>query len=154
MLEALTVKDMSNRILEREEFLNDNDMVKKNYKREMIRTVLNAYMEEMRLAFLDGERVYMPTIGTLIPEVCVPEGSYYNLPNCQKKDVAPPYTNLRFSRNHNLQNEMNRQLRGNVTEGIMGLEYLPFTDEQMDALKDSGYIPEDAELPNENEYED
>lgn len=30
MLEALTVNDMSNRILEREEFSNDNDMVKKN----------------------------------------------------------------------------------------------------------------------------
>lgn len=140
MLEALTVNDMSNRILEREEFSNDNDVVKKNFKREMIRSVLNAYMEEMRLAFLDGERVYMPIIGTLIPEVCVPEGSYYNLPNCQKKDVAPPYTNLRFSRNHNLQNDMNRQLRENVAEGIWGLEYLPFTDEQLDALTESGYI--------------
>lgn len=140
MLEALTVNDMSNRILEREEFSNDNDVVKKNFKREMIRAVLNAYMEEMRLAFLDGERVFMPTIGTLIPEVCIPEGSYYNLPNCQKKDVAQPYTNLRFSRNHNLQNDMNKQLRENVAEGILGLEYLPFTDEQLDALTESGYI--------------
>lgn len=140
MLEALTVNDMSNRILEREEFSNDNDVVKKNFKREMIRAVLNAYMEEMRLAFLDGERVFMPTIGTLIPEVCIPEGSYYNLPNCQKKDVAPPYTNLRFSRNHNLQNDMNKQLRENVAEGILGLEYLLFTDEQLDALRESGYI--------------
>ena len=140
MLEALTVNDMSNRILEREEFSNDNDVVKKNFKREMIRKVLNAYIEEMRLAFLDGERVYMPTIGTLIPEVCVPEGSYFNLPNCQKKDVAPPYTNLRFTRNQNLQNDMNRQLRENVVEGILGLEYLPFTDGQLEALKESGYI--------------
>lgn len=85
MLEALTVKDMSNRILEREEFLNDNDMVKKNYKREMIRTVLNAYMEEMRLAFLDGERVYLPTIGTLIPEVCVPDDDILKVSDMGRK---------------------------------------------------------------------
>lgn len=43
MLEALTVNDMSNRILEREEFSNDNDMVKKNFMREMIKAVLKSY---------------------------------------------------------------------------------------------------------------
>ena len=140
MLEALTVNDMSERILEREEFSKDNDIIKKNFKREMIRTVLNAYLEEMRLAFLDGERVYLPAIGTLIPEVHVPEGSYFNLPNCQKKDIAPPYTNLRFKFNQNLQNNMNRQLRDNIAEGILGLEYISFTDEQLDTLRESGYI--------------
>lgn len=140
MLEALTVNDMSNRILEREEFSNDNDMIKKNYKREMIRMVLNAYIEEMRLAFIDGERIYLPGVGTLIPELLIPEGSYYNLPACNKKDIAPPYTNLRFSRNQNLKNDMNRRLRENIENKTMGLEYLPFTDEQVDALKESGYI--------------
>lgn len=85
-------------------------MVKKNYKREIIRLVLNAYMEKMKLAFIDGGRVCLPGIGTLIPELLIPEGSYYNLPACNKKDIAPPYTNLRFSRNQNLKNDMNRRL--------------------------------------------
>lgn len=140
MLEALTVNDMSERILEREEFCKDDNVVKKNFKREVVRAIINAYIEEMKLAFIEGERVYLPTIGTLIPEVRVPEGSYFNLPNCQKKDIAPPYTNLKFKLNQNLQNDMNRQLRENVAEGILGLEYLSFTEEQVDALKESGYI--------------
>ena len=70
MLEALTVNDMSNRILEREEFSNDNDVVKKNFKREMIRKVLNAYIEEMRLAFLDGERATRSVLAVITRRFC------------------------------------------------------------------------------------
>lgn len=106
----------------------------------MIRLVLNVYMEEMKLAFLDGERVCLPSIGTLILELLISEGSYYNLPACNKKDIVPPYTNLRFSRNQKLKNDMNRKIRENIENKTMGLEYLPFTDEQVDALKECGYI--------------
>ena len=35
---------------------------------------------------------------------------------------------------------MNRLLRENVADGNLGLECLPFTEEQVDALKESGYI--------------
>jgi len=41
-------------------------------------------------------------------------------------------------------------LMENIENGIWGLERLPFDVQQMDILKNSGYIPEDAEIKDED----
>ena len=73
------------------------------------------------------------------------------MPICDKEGGNPLYTKLRISRNNLLGDVMNRLLLKNIEKGIYGLEKLPFSKQQFDILKGSGYIPEDAELPEEGE---
>ena len=51
-------------------------------------------------------------------------------------------------RNNLLVEAMNNTLTKNIENGIYGLEKLPFSRQQMDILKKSGYIPTDAEIKN------
>lgn len=67
---------------------------------------------------------------------------------CNKEGGNPPYTKLRIYRNDLLRNVMNGRLIRNIEHGIYGLEKLPFNKQQLTILKDSGYIPEDAEIEN------
>ena len=46
---------------------------------------------------------------------------------------------------------MNKNLLRNIESGIYGLDKLPFSRQQMDILKKSGYIPENAEIENGDE---
>lgn len=65
---------------------------------------------------------------------------------CNKDGGNPPFTKLKISRNNLLRDTMNRNLLGNIENGIYGLDKLPFSRQQMDILKKNGYIPEDAEI--------
>ena len=120
------------------------------YDKRIIESILNMYMDECRKALLSGERVQITKVGTIIPEVKVHEGNF-NLPMCNKDDGNPPYTKLRIRRNNLLGDIMNRLLIKNIESGIYGLDKLPFSRQQMDILKKSGYIPENAEINCEKE---
>lgn len=117
------------------------------YDKRIIENILNMYMDECRKALLSGERVQITKVGTIIPEVKVHEGNF-NLPICNKDGGNPPYTKLRIRRNNLLGDIMNRLLIKNIESGIYGLDKLPFSRQQMDILKKSGYIPADAEIEN------
>lgn len=135
---ALTACKMAKRICDR----SDNI-----YDKRIIENILKMYMDECRKALLAGERVQITKVGTIIPEVKVHEGNF-NLPRCNKEGGNPPYTKLRMRRNNLLVEAMNNTLTKNIENGIYGLEKLPFSRQQMDILKKSGYIPEDAEIRN------
>lgn len=138
---ALTAGKMAKRICDR----NDNI-----YDKKIIENILKMYMDECRKALLAGERVQITKVGTIIPEVKVHEGNF-NLPRCNKEGGNPPYTKLRMRRNNLLVEAMNNTLTKNIENGIYGLDKLPFSRQQMDILKKSGYIPEDVEIEEEEE---
>ena len=104
-------------------------------------------MDECRKALLCGERIQIKKVGTIIPEVKARKS--YCLPICNKEGGNPPYTKLRMSRTHVLKDAMNRLLIKNIENGIYGLEKLPLGKKQLDILRDSGYIPEDAKRSEE-----
>lgn len=137
---ALTACKMAKRICDR----SDNI-----YDKKIIENILKMYMDECRKALLSGERVQITKVGTIIPEIKT--RLFYNLPICNKEGGNPPYTKLKISSNDLLGEAMNRALVKNIENGIYGLEKLPFSKQQFDILKGSGYIPEDAELPEEGE---
>lgn len=133
---ALSAYKMAKRISDRKDNV---------YDKRIIENILNMYMDECRKALLSGERVQITKVGTIIPEVKVHEGNF-NLPICNKDGGNPPYTRLRIRRNNLMGETMNRLLIKNIESGIYGLEELPFSKQQMDILKKSGYVPEDAEI--------
>ncbi len=135
---ALSAYKMAKRISDRKDNV---------YDKRIIENILNMYMDECRKALLSGERVQITKVGTIIPEVKVHEGNF-NLPICNKDGGNPPYTKLRIRRNNLLGDIMNRLLIKNIESGIYGLDKLPFSRQQMDILKKSGYIPADAEIKN------
>ena len=138
---ALSAYKMAKRISDRKDNV---------YDKRIIENILNMYMDECRKALLSGERVQITKVGTIIPEVKVHEGNF-NLPICNKDGGNPPYTKLRIRRNNLLGDIMNRLLIKNIENGIYGLDKLPFSRQQMDILKKSGYIPENAEINCEKE---
>lgn len=142
----LTENQMAIRILNRE----DNPI----YKHQMIRNILNMYSDEIKKAMLNGERVQITGVGTLIPEVKVHEGKY-NMPICNTTEGnPPPFTKIRIHRNRAIETAMNNKLMQNIKNGIYGLKELFFSEKDFEFLKETGYIPEDAELPeDEEEYE-
>lgn len=136
--EALSAYKMAKRISDRKDNV---------YDKRIIENILNMYMDECRKALLLGERVQITKVGTIIPEVKT--RLFYNLPRCNKEGGNPPYTKLRIRRNNLLGDVMNRLLIKNIENGIYGLDRLPFTKQQMDILRNSGYIPENAETLDE-----
>lgn len=142
-VKALSAFKMAKRICDRE----DNIYNKKLINRQVVTDILLMYMDECRKALVEGERIEISKVGTIIPEVKVHEGNF-NLPMCNKDGGNPPYTKLKITRNKLLSNTMNRNLLENIENGIYGLEKLPFSKQQMDTLKKSGYIPADAEIKN------
>ncbi len=134
-IEALTAYQMAKRISDRDDNIFD---------KRVIANILDMYMDECRKALLSGERVQISKVGTIIPEVKTRIS--YNLPNCNKDSGNPPYTTFRISRNHHMKEEMDRLLMQNIKKGIYGLEKLPFNNQQLGILKNSGYVPEDAEI--------
>lgn len=134
---------MAIRILNRE----DNPI----YKQVMIRNILNMYSDEIRKAMLNGESVQISGVGTLIPEVKVHDGKY-NMPICNRTEGnPPPHTKIRIYRNRAMEIAMNNRLMQNIKNGIWGLKNRLFTKHDLELLKETGYIPEDAELPNKEE---
>ncbi len=115
--------------------------------KQLITNILLMYMDECRKALAEGERIEISKVGSIIPEVKVYEGNF-NLPMCNKDGGNPPYTKLKITRNNLLSDTMNNALIKNIENGIYGLDKLPFSRQQMDILKKSGYIPADAEIKN------
>ena len=62
-----------------------------------------------------------------------------------------PYTDIRLSRNLKFQINMTKTLQENIMNGIYGLEELPLKEEQLDYLKEKGFAPKNAKLPDEEE---
>lgn len=139
--QGLTANQMAGRILHRE----DN-----TYKKEIIKRVLDMYADEIYKAMLNGERVQISGVGTIIPEIKTHIGNY-NMPICNKfheNGNPPPYTKIRISRNWSIKEAMDMQLFRNIENGILGLKKLPFDVQQINILKKSGFIksyPEEAE---------
>ena len=142
-IRGLTAYKMAKRIYNRE----DNVYDKKVITKQLITSILLMYMDECRKALAEGERIEISKVGSIIPEVKVHEGNF-NLPMCNKDGGNPPYTKLRIRRNNLLVDVMNNALIKNIENGIYGLDKLPFSRQQMDILKKSGYISEDAEIRN------
>lgn len=142
---GLTLFQIAGRILNREDNI---------YKKDIVCDVLKMYMDEVQKALLRGERVLIHGVGTIIPEVKTHIGNY-NMPRCNNfEGNPPPYTLMKMSRTNKLHDKMNSKLLENVKNGIYGLEKLPFSRQQLDILKDGGYIPEDAEeMISEDEEE-
>ena len=140
---ALTASKMAKRISDRKDNL---------YDRRIIENILNMYMDEIYNAMMNGERVQISKVGTIIPEVKARLS--YGLPMCNKEGGNPPYTKIRISRNYAIRHNMNRRLLQNINTGIYGLAKTPLSKQQFNILKNSGYIPEDAELPEDNEIID
>ena len=135
---GLSANMMAGRILARE----DN-----KYKKDIIKDILGMYADEIYAAMLNGERVQIPKAGTIIPEIKTHIGNY-NMPICNKfheNDNPPPYTKIRISRNWSIKETMDRQLFKNIENGILGLKKLPFTAQQIDILKKSGFIKDNSE---------
>lgn len=111
------------------------------------------YSEEIYKAMLNGERVQITGVGTLIPEVKIHEGKY-NMPVCNKTNGnPPPFAKIRLSDNWSMREAMNRKLMQNIKKGIFGLKKLLFNAEEMEFLKATGYIPKDAQV-QQVEYEE
>ena len=103
---------MAIRILNRE----DNPI----YKQVMIRNILNMYTDEVKKALLNGERIQISGVGTIIPEVKVHKGKY-NMPVCNKTEGnPPPFSRIRFSLNHDMERLLASKLKQNFKEGIYG----------------------------------
>ena len=117
------------------------------YKQSMIKEILDMYAQEINKALMDGERVQISKVGTIFPELKV--RLHYGLPGCDKECGNPPYTNIRISRNRAIKENMNKHLMQNIENGIYGLAKTPFSKQQFDILKKSGFIPEAVELPED-----
>ena len=135
-IRGLTANQMAKRICDRKDNV---------YDKKIIENILNMYMDECRKALLSGERVQISKVGTIIPELKVHEGNF-NLSICNKDGGNTPYTKLKITRNNLLSETMNKNLLRNIENGIYGLVKLPFSRQQMDILKKSGYISADAEI--------
>ncbi len=140
-IRGLTANQIAKRIYNRE----DNVYDKKVITKQLITSILLMYMDECRKALVEGERIEISKVGSIIPEVKVHEGNF-NLPMCNKDGGNPPYTKLRIRRNNLLVDVMNNALIKNIENGIYGLDKLQFSRQQMDILKKSGYAPKDTEI--------
>ena len=126
---------MAGRILAREDNL---------YKKEVVKNVLDMYAEEIQKALLNGERVLISGVGTIIPEVKTHRNCF--LPICDNSNHEnAPYTKIRMSRTNALYEKMNQALLKNIENGILGLEKLPFDVQQINILRKSGFIKSDSE---------
>ncbi len=121
------------------------------YKHQMIKEILKMYSDEIYKAMLNGERVQISKVCTIIPEIKIHEGKY-NMPVCNKTEGnPPPYAKIRISDNWSMRENMNRKLMQNIKNGIWGLKKLLFTKSDFEFLKETGYIPQEAELTNEED---
>lgn len=121
------------------------------YKHKMIKEILQMYSDEIYKAMLNGERVQISKVCTIIPEIKIHEGKY-NMPVCNKTEGnPPPYAKIRISDNWSMRENMNRKLMQNIKNGIWGLKKLLFTKSDFEFLKETGYIPQEAELTNEED---
>jgi hypothetical protein len=140
---GVSVGQMATRICERDDML---------YDKKVIVNVLNAYMEECRKALLKGESIQLSKIGKIIPQVKVHERDV-NIWWLNKEGGNPPYVSMKITRNEELRKDFASMLIGNIKKGIMGLEKLPFSNQQLRILKEHGFVPEDVQIDDDEEAE-
>ena len=132
-MQGLQNGKMAGRILAREDNL---------YKKEVVKNVLDMYADEIQKALLNGERVLISGVGTIIPEVKTHRNCF--LPTCNNSEYEnAPYTKIRMSRTNALYEKMNQTLLDNIENGILGLKKLPFDVQQINILKKSGFISDE-----------
>ena len=119
----------------------------KIYKKEFIYDILKLFADEIQEAILEGNGVKIDGVGTIKPDVKVRET--YTLSCCNKPEGNPPYTSFKMTRTQKLKDKMNEKLLDNIKNGIYGFEKLPFTKAQMRILKNTGIIPEDADISDD-----
>lgn len=129
---GLTICKAAKRISTREDNL---------YSEKIINTILKMYMEECKKELLKGKSVQLTGIGTIIPEIKTCK--QFNLPSCNKEDGNLPYTKVKMKRNDSLIQEMNKVLRKNIENGILGLENLSFEKKQIAILRYNGLISDE-----------
>ena len=123
------------------------------YKHKMIKEILSMYSDELRQAMLNGERVQITKVCTLIPEIKVHEGNY-NMPNCNTTEGnPPPFAKITISF-WGIKDDLNKTLMRNLKEGVWGLKKLLFKKKDFEFLKETGYIPQDAEMPDRKGEQD
>ena len=121
----------------------------KIYKKEFIYDILKLFADEIQEAILEGNGVRIDEVGVIKPDVKVRET--YSLPFCNKPEGNPPYTTFKMTRSQKFKDKMNKKLLENIENGIYGLENLPFTKSQMRILKNTGFIPDDADISDDEE---
>lgn len=136
---ALTMRQIAGRICDKEDNI---------YSEKIVYEILKKCMDECKKGLLRGERIQLSGIGTIIPEVKVHEHNYVV---CQKEYNNLPYTRVRMYRNHSLVHEMNQTLQKNLENGILGLEELPFSKQQITILRNGGLIPDEENEQTECE---
>ncbi len=120
------------------------------YSKNIIKDVLKMYSDEIRNTLINGERVQISRVGTIIPEVKTHRGQKTYLPTCRGEiDSNSPYTRLRMTRTDSLKNCMNEQLMDNIENGVLGLEKLRFDKQQLTNLRNAGYISDDIDIGEE-----
>ena len=139
---TLTIKQIASRV-----YNNREDNI---YSEKIIYEILKMCMDECKKGLLKGERIQLSGIGTIIPEVKVQER---DIRVCEWNCENAPYTSMKMSRNHSLVHEMNQTLQKNIENGILGLEELPFSKQQIAILRNGGIIPDEESEHNEYEEE-
>lgn len=138
---SVTVNQMALRILNREDNL---------YKKEIVNDILNMYVEECKKALLNGERVQLSGLGTIIPEVKTHRSCFF--PRCNNDTHEnTPYARLKIKQTNLFKDAIDKQLLENIKNGIYGLEYTLFEKQQIANLKAGGFIQEDEETDYEEE---
>lgn len=134
MFSGLTSNQISDRILHREDNI---------YKKEIIHGVVKLLYKEIKVALMNGERVQIQGVGTIIPELKTHIGAY-NMPTCnQGEGNPPPYVKVKLSRNNSLSQEMSKKLLDNIENGDIGFGKLSFSPQQLTILKNSGFIDDE-----------
>lgn len=109
------------------------------YSKKVIKDILKMYSDEIRGAMINGERVQISRVGTIIPEVKTHRSCY--LPTCNNLlHENAPYTRIRMTRTLSIGEAMDEKLMNNMDNGILGLEKTRFDSQQLTNLRNAGYI--------------
>lgn len=128
---VIRIFGIASRILNREDNL---------YKQEVIKDILQMYLEECDKALVDGYGVGLDKVGTLIPQVHSPK-SYYPINSMNLEEGNKPYTTVKFNRSKILKSKMDKKYRKNVKDGIPGLgEECMCNTSQRNRLIEKGFL--------------
>lgn len=118
------------------------------YSKNIIKDVLKMYSDEIRNTLINGERVQITRVGTIIPEVRTHRSCY--LPTCNNMSHEnAPYTRIRMTRTVSIGDAMDEKLMENMDNGIYGLDKTRFDKQQLTNLRNAGYISDDIDIGEE-----
>lgn len=82
-------------------------------KRDLIKEVVKMYNDEIRKALMDGEKVNIGGVGSIIPKIHVPR--CYCLPTNANNEITP-YIGAYFHKNRKFKDEINGKLKKNIAD--------------------------------------